>query len=106
MPGEKREEKPGRRMQRRRKRRRGEGSGVGAWLLLVVVVADGGQPLAYCHSPLTGQITSEHCLAGQVQNPATPPTLHHLLMPVYMYAHRTGRDTHEVEMCVCVCVFG
>lgn len=45
------------------------GYGVGIWLLLVVVVADGGQSLAYCHSPRPGQITSEHCLAGQVQNP-------------------------------------
>lgn len=42
-------------------------------LLPVVVVADGGQSLPYCHSPLRGQITSEHCLAGQVQKPLTPP---------------------------------
>lgn len=57
------EEETGRRIQRR-----GEAV-VGVWLLLVVVVADGGHSLAYCHSPLTGQITSEHCLAGQVQKP-------------------------------------
>lgn len=62
---------------RRRRRRRDQGEAakekggglwVGIWLLRAAVVADGGQSLAYCHS-LTGQITSEHCLMGQVQNP-------------------------------------
>lgn len=60
---------------RRRRGTRGEaakenggGLWVGIWLLHAAVVADGGQSLAYCHS-LTGQITSEHCLVGQVQNP-------------------------------------
>lgn len=59
---------------RRGKKRLGEGAtekggGFGlVRLLLAAAVADGGQSLAYCHS-LTGQITSEHFLTGQVQNP-------------------------------------
>jgi len=83
---------------RRMHRRRGEGEGFWAGFLKllghtpnplpVVVVADGVQSLPYCHSPLRGQITSEHCLAGQVQKPLTPLPLlltpHHLLMAVYV----------------------
>lgn len=102
-------EEEGKQGRRKEEEERGDGVFffflVGAWLLLVVVVADGGQSLAYCHSPLTGQITSEHCLAGQVQNPWQPhPPRHHLLMPVCVYAHRTGSHTHKVEMCVWVVV--
>lgn len=47
---------------------KGGGLWGGIWLLLAAAVADGGQSLVYCHS-LTGQITSEHFLTGQVQNP-------------------------------------
>lgn len=65
---------------------------------IAVVVADGGQSLAYCHSPLKGQITSEHCLAGagaETHDPPTLPhlptkTLHHLLM--YVDAHEGERE--------------
>lgn len=76
MPGEKRRRNEGRRIQRRGGVELVYGFLKTAWphphLLPVVVVADGGQSLAYCHSPLKGQITSEHCLAGQVQKPLTP----------------------------------
>ncbi len=97
MPGEK------------RRRNGGEGEGVGIWLLLVVVVADGGQPLAYCHSPLTGQITSEHCLAGQVQNPLTAPTITTTPPPsadacVHVRTQDRKRHTQSGSVCVCVCV--
>lgn len=69
-------EKRRRRSKRRKKKeklgegatQKGGGLWGGIWLLLAAAVADGGQSLAYCHS-LTGQITSEHFLTGQVQNP-------------------------------------
>lgn len=97
-------------------RRRGKGFGVGSWLLEtgsphphllpVVVVADGGQSLAYCHSPLKGQITSEHCLAGQVQNPGLPRYLHHLLTAVCMSGQQRKTHTYWDCDCVCVCLGG
>lgn len=71
----------------------------------VVVVADGGQSLPYCHSPRRGQITSEYCLAGQVQKPLTPPHPHYppsadSCISTHMVV------AHKVRMCDWwVCVF-
>lgn len=58
-------------------------------LLPVVVVADGGQSLAYCHSPLKGQWA---LLGGAGAKPLTLSSpLPSAYGCVYVYAHRRGR---------------